>query len=221
MNVYIIYNAVSEQSSQIAEESLNSFAGYESWVPSLFNGCDPSTLHVYEERYNLPEDPKKKFVGLPMYPHKKSCFYSHYALWEKCVKMGDAIAIVEHDTVCVGEVPNYAEDGITQLTTDSMLGRNAPFLEGKYISTMRGLGNGLHRIWYKHPHGHIGLAGCTGYIITPTAAEYYFEKCKTYGWHQNDLLIRDEHTPLYYFYPSPIKWCKEKELRSSTQGVKL
>lgn len=220
MKTYIIYNSASEKSSKISEESLKSFSKFDGWKPELYDGCVPELLESYDIKYNLPEEKIKKFNDTPMYPHKKSCFYSHYSLWIKCIDSNEDIAIVEHDTECIGNFPaEYSYDGITQLTAGSMLGRNNPFSAVDFRNKYNEKGGGLHEIWFKHPHGHYGLAGCTGYIMTPKSAKVYKEICENDGWFQNDLLITSDRTPLYYVNPSPIKWCREKELRSSSKGI--
>lgn len=222
MKTFIIYNSVSVRSVKIANESYASFQKYNGWQPELYDGCVPGLLDYYDKKYGLPEEKNKKFNGTPLYPHKKSCFYSHYSLWIKCIEMNEDIAIVEHDTECVGDFPSeYPADGVTQLSTESMLGKNPPYTSKHFEEQYKEKGEGCHQIWYQHPHGHYGLAGCTGYIMTSHAASVYKKICEQDGWYQNDLLISEDHTRMWYFNPSPVRWCKEKELRSSSQGVQL
>jgi len=223
MKTFLLYNAPSVNSTRIANECLKSFQAFSGWPEvELYDGCNANTLSTYEEKYPLPIEKNNKFKGHNAYNHKKSCFYSHYSLWHKCYENNEPIVIVEHDTECCGDFPQHDfEDGsVIQLTTGSIMGQGNPFTSLKFKVEYEATGKGLHKIWYKHPHGHYGMAGCTGYIMTPKAAKIYIDICAEDGWMQNDLLIRSDYTPLYYVSPNPMKWIPAKETQTSSKGLK-
>jgi GR25 family glycosyltransferase involved in LPS biosynthesis len=204
---------------------LDSFRDKTGWKPEIFDGCNPKNIGEYESKYDLKTTQRTKHKPGKASPDlittKKSCFYSHYDLWNRCVDLQQPIAIVEHDTECVLDYNLPDIDSNTkmaiQLTTDSILFNwdyyKTEFNKEKYKTN----GSGMHRIFYVHAHGKKYMAGNTGYIITPSACKVLIEDCKENGWLQNDLLIHDDVFPLYYINPSPIRYVKNRELRSSSR----
>lgn len=225
MKTFIVYNSIYDQSEKIAKESYDTFLKYKGWEPQLHDGCYPSILNDYDKKYNIKTgELTKKYSNQKLALTKKACFYSHYELWVKCIELNEPIAIVEHDTVCCGDlnIPNNFNMNIPlgiQLTTDSMLIALKHYNNLKNTMQLNINGDGLHKVFYVHPHGKKYFAGGTGYILTPEACKIIVDWCKTNGWTQNDLLFDDELFSLYYIHPSPVKYIKEKELNSSSKKI--
>ena len=223
MKTFIIYNSVYEKSKRIAKECLKSFEGFSSWEPELHDGCTPSTLKEYDEKYNVTTGPRtKKYSTDKLSMSKTCCFYSHYEVWLKCIDLDEPIAVVEHDTECIGELnipDNFDMNralGI-QLTTDSMLSLLPHYRKNKMVNeiNLTKNGKGIHDVFYVHPHGKKYFAGGTGYVLTPEACKIIVDWCEKNGWTQNDLLFDDQLIDLQYVHPSPIEYVRSKELNSS------
>ena len=224
MKTFIIYNSVYGKSKKIAQECLKSFEGFSSWEPELHDGCTPSTLEEYDIKYNIVNGRiTKGYSSEQLMLSKKSCFYSHYELWLRCIELDEPIVIVEHDTECVGELKipdNFDMNralGI-QLTTDSMLSLSSHYRKYKGKSSKNG--EGIHDIFYVHPKGKKYFAGATGYMLTPQACKVIVDYVSDNGWTQNDLLFDDQLIDLQYIHPSPIEYIKSKELNSSARLTK-
>lgn len=226
MKTFIIYNEENPNSKENALHAYHSFNKFSGWNPIMFNGCWPTTLDTYIEQFGIVDGERTKFAKHdPLYLSKYSCFYSHYALWCECVSLNEPIVIVENDVECtftnmytLGNVrPTY--NTVMQLTLQSMIDPVTgvvPHRSQQYLDQYNELGEGVHDIFFQHPHGKTYLAGATGYMITPAAASNIINDCKANGWTQNDLLISTELCRLAYCNPSPIRYVKSKELRSSS-----
>lgn len=221
MKTYIVYNKIYSRSKSNAAHCLSSFANFSGWEPELYDGCTPERLKEFESKYPL-SDQRHQFINSPvkMIESKKSCFYSHYDLWNRCVQKNEPIAIIEHDTMCIDNynIPKFDESSplAIQLTTDSTINLWRYYRTRENKKMFEKNGDGLHKIFYVHAHGKRYMAGHTGYIITPAACDILIKDCEKNGWEQNDLLTSDEVFPLYYIRPSPIMYVKTKELKSSS-----
>ncbi len=225
MKTFIIYNSIYPESVKNSKKCLQSFSGKAGWDPQLFDGCNPRNISEFETKYGIKTSDRTKHkpgtAKEDLILSKKSCFYSHYDLWNKCVEIETPVAIVEHDTECISDynLPTIDPNSkmAVQITTDSTL-FNWQYYKTPYnYRIFEKNGEGMHRIFYVHAHGKKYMAGNTGYIITPAACQFLIEDCKANGWLQNDLLIHDEVFPLYYIRPSPIRYLKKRELRSSSR----
>lgn len=227
MKAFIIYNEQNPGSKLGAEDCLQSFGAFSGWEPEMFNGCWKTDIAKFQEQYGIYEGARTKHVGNGDTAKRKyGCFYSHFALWSKCADLGEPIAILEYDTRCASDFNvdfDFDQRAAIQLTTESLIdpanhtGNNPFSRNGSNLLKYKSIGPGVHKIFYKHPHGTHTMAGNTGYIMTPKSAEYLIQDCKENGWTQNDILIDYKVIDLYYVNPSPIKWFREKEMHSSTR----
>ena len=227
MNTFIIYNESIPETKANAEDCLQSFSRFSGWAPELFDGCSPDTLNDYISRYGVKQGMRTKHrEENNLWASKFSCFYSHYAIWVMCYENNEPVAIVENDTRCIGDYNvefDHKSNTIIQLTLESMINP----LKGVNPHTKRGrlqeyddIGEGMHKIWFEHPHGEVYLAGATGYIITPKAAKVLIDDCTRNGWTQNDLLISANMMELLFVNPSPIEYVKSKEKKTSSRIYK-
>ena len=222
MKTYIIHNSIIPESKRIANQAYQTFKAYKGWEPELYDGCYPSVLEKYDNKYGVKDGIKtKKYSTEKLTTSKKSCFYSHYTLWLKCIELNEPIAIVEHDVECIDDlnIPLAEMNGAfgIQLTTDSMLEHLKHYNNLKNKTELSINGKGIHKVFYTHPHGKKYFAGGTGYILSPEACKMIVEWCNENGWTQNDLLFdSDDFFMLYYIHPSPVKYFKSKELGTSS-----
>jgi len=217
MKTFIIYNEPNPKSKDIANSCLESFSNFNSWEPILFDGCNPNTLKIYQEKYKIKDDRTQWKSDHIRYKSKKSCFYSHFELWLKAIELNETIAIVEHDTYCVLDLPEDLEfNGVLQLTVESASCLILRRIREESYETIMEKGDGIHDMCTKpNESGHISLISGTGYAITPEAAKIITEDCFKNGWQQNDMLLTTEYFSISYLLPSPIVYDKEKELGTS------
>ncbi len=88
------------------------------------------------------------------------CFASHYVLWEKCVKLGEPIVILEHDAVFETSVPKVRFKDIICLS------KQAEQMSVEYPLQLRN--KNAHAGEYYLPR--FAMYGTCGYGITPSGA---------------------------------------------------
>jgi hypothetical protein len=222
MKTFIIYNESNPSSVENANICKESFEKYSGWDVQMYDGCDPEKIYTYDAFYAVKDDRATyKSDSHPSYKSKKSCFYSHFDLWNKCRRLNKPIAIVEHDTECVGDAPLIEKDGVYHLSIETNIlmpahGRNVQRDKDIIASKDAGV-YPMNELSQKNNHtGYHCLPGATAYVITPEAARSLIDDCRLKGWYQNDSLITTELVDLNYIVPSPIKYCVERELKSSS-----
>lgn len=236
MRVFIIYTSPIAESTKNANRCLDSFVEFPSWQPELFDGCTPNTIDAFEQQYGIKNTRARITPEHAKYATKKSCFYSHFSMWVRCAELNEPIAIIEHDTYCIGEVPEgIPTGGITQLTTESVLhvAWRKPSRIKQNLRILDSKPPGIHIADFNHyvdvtnypvlktsftpnNYTHGTLAGGTGYIITPVAATRVINEVFEHGWEQNDALLNAYVVPLYYVLPSPIVFDNTREIHSSS-----
>lgn len=94
---------------------------------------------------------------LPQRPGAQGCWFSHFGLWQKCVKNDQPMIILEHDTLVQGAWPVDLDisDSIVKLY------RSAP------CKTKPNLGT-----WSKGSHA---------YSVTPDQADHLIERARRWG----------------------------------------
>ena len=216
MNVYILHNK-QEISEQYAINCFKSFAGFRTWLPYLFNGCSPHTLRTYNKRYNIGDDRATWHKGDARYESKKSCFYSHFELWLKAIEVNEPIAIVEHDTRCIGDLPNDLEfSGAIQLCIESAARLKHIKIYHTDYARLMSRGRGVHAIDIcRKVDGYTPMIANMAYAITPRAAKILVDDCIENGWFQNDELITTKYFDIEYILPSVIEYDKTLELGTS------
>jgi len=217
MKVFIIYNEPHPKSREIVKFSFESFANFPSWEPILYDGCNPGTLKRFQETYKLSDGRTTIVPTNERYESKKSCFYSHFELWLKSVALDEMIAIVEHDTYCVADLPEELNfEGALQLTIESASRLILNKVYKRDYENIMKRGDGIHDMCtHRLVNGHVPMIGGTCYIITPAAAKILTEDCFKNGWLHNDALITTEFFNINYILPSPIVYDKDKELGTS------
>ena len=215
--MYIIHNAPQALSRKYAIECFNSFSGYRNWNPILFDGCNPNTLADYDKKYNISNNRTNWPPRHHRHKSKKSCFYSHYELWTKSAETDSIIAIVEYDTICIGDLPDILEfKGALQLSVESAARLKLRKIYRNDYDRLMSKSNGIHKMDIcKKVDKYTPLIANMAYAITPDAARILVDDCNQYGWYQNDDLITTKYFDIEYLLPSVIEYDKTKELGTS------
>lgn len=217
MRAYIIHNGLQTMSRIYARKCLDSFKSYRSWTPKVIDGCNPSTLRSYEERYKISNDRTNWPPWHDRYRSKKSCFYSHYELWLKASEMHETIAILEHDTYCIGDIPDgLSFKGALQLSVESAARLKLNRIYRNDYDRLMSRAAGVHALDIcKQVEGYTPLIANMAYAITPEAAAILVEDCQKHGWYQNDDLITTKYCDIEYLLPSVIEYDQSRELGTS------
>ncbi|ANV98435.1 hypothetical protein BBW65_06330 [Helicobacter enhydrae] len=107
----------------------------------------------------------KLYRGKALTLGEKACFSSHYALWEKCVRMQEKILVLEDDVVFSQD---FAKQ-IQHLFEDEELNflRLMPYFEKRSFEFKKGIRQTFDSI-----------CGTQGYILSPIAASLFLQKAK-------------------------------------------
>ena len=138
------------------------------------------TLRAYQTA-----DPKKRMA----------CFLSHYCLWEKTIKSGEPMLILEHDAMFISKKPIQFDDILD--SGFEIIGINEPFgatrlsqVFHENVQKEHFCKNDVVRAPLiddiKIPQG---IAGNSAYIITPKGAYTMIKLTKEHGAWPNDALM--------------------------------
>jgi GR25 family glycosyltransferase involved in LPS biosynthesis len=224
MKTFIIYVKNNKKSEELANEALNSFSSYNGWEPTFFEGVHLPALPDWEKRYPLKMKELSRVASFLArddnklkYNTKKCCSMNHYRLFRKCVELGEPIAIIEHDSLCVA---NWRE----KINFDDVLVLNAH--SAVYQEALRGIKKqeikkGIHDIdldlFYRHDpeiKGHL-MPGTAAYSITPTGAQKMIDVYENVGWEQSDFIINTHYVRIQTIMPQLFTFSKKRNLRMS------
>lgn len=151
--------------------------------PELYEEFKQKYQYQIIERQLISED----HIGKLSRPGVVGCFYSHYALWEKCVSLGKPIMIFEDDVKFYRKYKPVAFDGVLILS----LGKSSFLSEPNktYLENPRGA---VRAEKWKN----FSMPGASGYAITPDAALGLIKFYKPY-WYPADNAINQFITPIY------------------------
>lgn len=150
-------------------------------------------------------------TGLQQFPYAAAdlraiigCSMSHYLLWKHCVRINEAILILEHDAVFINDFPENIEfNGICQINDPNGATRKG----GWWSQQMKQRGSiGVHdKTWVTTEAERLipdGLAGNSAYMIKPWAAQELINKFKEVGVWPNDATMCNQMFPyLEEYYP--------------------
>lgn len=224
MKTYVIYTPSNFRSLTLAKECASSFRKFRGWDASLSKGCDPTRLHLFQESFPLSDERSKWSIKDPKYASKKSCFYSHYRLWHKCVELNKPICIAEYDVMCVADYPSdLSFDGVIHFAIESILrlGIYSKLWPQDHQNVLE-KGDGIHPMQCSQlVNGYPCIPGNVAYGITPDAAATLIENCIKYGWQQNDLLMTTELIPINYIMPCPVVYDPTRDLHTSSMNTRI
>lgn len=209
MKAFIIHT-VHPKSKHYAQRALDSFRNYKGWEPELFLGVDTTTLPLYEGRFRLKTKPRSRAADFlrkdpKRYPVKKSCSFNHYRLFKLCEQLNEPIAVIEHDSHCVGDWKGVKFQDVLVLNARSATKQKAL---KDYTFTKDMLQKGVHPInlglLYRHDplmaDAHI-MPGTAAYAVTPEGAAKMIKVYETIGWEQSDHIINTGYVKIQTIIP--------------------
>lgn len=101
------------------------------------------------------------YRGFDLSDSEKSCYASHFCLWQECVRLNEAIVILEDDIV----LNDNFIDGLHRITSShyEYVRLTGTFMHGK---TFICLDNPFYTTWHS-------VCGTQGYYVTPAAARKF------------------------------------------------
>ena len=138
------------------------------------------TLRAYQTA-----DPKKRMA----------CFLSHYCLWEKTIKSGEPMLILEHDAMFISKKPIPFDDILN--SGFEIIGINEPFGATRLSQAFHENVQKEHFCKNNVVRAPLiddikvpqGIAGNSAYIITPKGAYTMIKLTKEHGAWPNDALM--------------------------------
>jgi GR25 family glycosyltransferase involved in LPS biosynthesis len=137
---------------------------------------------VYQRQLIGQED-----IGKLSRPGVVGCFYSHYALWNKCIEVGEPIMIFEDDVKFYRKYEPVDFDGVLILS----LGKSSFMTEPQKTYLENPTGAPKITKW-----ANFSMPGASGYALTPDAAKGLVKFYKPY-WYPADNAINQFITPIY------------------------
>jgi GR25 family glycosyltransferase involved in LPS biosynthesis len=151
--------------------------------PELYDEFKEKYHYTIAERQRIGED----HIGKLSRPGVVGCFYSHYALWQKCIDLDEPIMIFEDDVKFYRGWNPISFTGVLILS----LGKSSFLTEPNktYLENPTGIPRAV-------PWKNFSMPGASGYAITPTAAIGLVKFYKPY-WYPADNAINQYITPMY------------------------
>ena len=151
--------------------------------PELYNEFKEKYHYTIAERQRIGEE----HMGKLSRPGVVGCFYSHYALWQKCIDLNEPIMIFEDDVKFYRGWNPISFTGVLILS----LGKSSFLTEPNktYLENPTGIPRAV-------PWKNFSMPGASGYAITPTAALGLVKFYKPY-WYPADNAINQYITPMY------------------------
>jgi GR25 family glycosyltransferase involved in LPS biosynthesis len=151
----------------------------------------PELFEEFKKRYhyNIAERQaiSEEHMGKLSRPGVVGCFYSHYALWQKCIDLNEPIMIFEDDVKFYRGWNPIPFTGVLILS----LGKSSFLSEPNKTYLENPVGNPKAMLWK-----NFSMPGASGYAITPTAALGLVKFYKPY-WYPADNAINQYITPMY------------------------
>lgn len=126
-------------------------------------------------------------IGKLSRPGVVGCFYSHYALWHKCIELNEPIMIFEDDVKFYRKYEPVDFEGVLILS----LGKSSFMTDPQktYLENPTGVPKIVKWVNFSMP-------GASGYALTPDAAKGLVKFYKPY-WYPADNAINQFITPIY------------------------
>lgn len=151
----------------------------------------PELYQDFKERYHYTIV-ERQMIGLADYgklsrPGVVGCFYSHYALWQKCVELNEPIMIFEDDVKFYRNYHPVDFQGVLILS----LGKSSFMSEPQRSYLENPSGTPKARKWQ-----NFSMPGASGYVIKPDAALGLIKFYRPY-WYPADNAINQYRCPIY------------------------
>jgi glycosyl transferase family 25 len=180
-----------EHSCQMAQECYDQAVKFN-LQPEFFKAVNGHNADYHYEHTGIVKAGKFKKNRLGV----AGCFFSHYYIWEKCIKLNEPIIVLEHDGYFIRPLPDNILD---QFTDVLKLDKLDPY-SSKYNSLIETGQNTIITVEdYKNPapkdlskHGISNyFKGAYSYIIKPSGARKLIHNIKNYGHRPADQQIND------------------------------
>ena len=142
-----------------------------------------------------------------IYMIKKCCSFNHYRLFNRCVELNEPIAIIEHDSHCIGDWKDFKFEDILVMNIQSALTQNS--LRNIIKKNTNIPKSGLHDInikglCYRHDpkiNGCHIMPGTASYAVTPEGARKMIDVYENIGWEQSDFIINTAYVQIQTIMP--------------------
>jgi GR25 family glycosyltransferase involved in LPS biosynthesis len=151
--------------------------------PELYEEFKERYHYKIAERQPIGED----HIGKLSRPGVVGCFYSHYALWQKCLDLNEPIMIFEDDVKFYRGWNPVSFEGVLILS----LGKSSFLTEPQRTYLENPTGNPRPVPWK-----NFSMPGASGYALTPLAALGLTKFYKPY-WYPADNAINQYIVPIY------------------------
>ncbi|MBT0832153.1 glycosyltransferase family 25 protein [Campylobacter lari] len=121
-------------------------------------------------------------LGRELSDSEKSCFASHYSLWEKCQELNNPIIILEDDVIFSNEFLNNPN------VIEKLLNSNYEYIRFYYLFDKK-----IHHLNNNFYISYKNTGGTQGYFIHPNAAKKFIEKAKYW------FKPVDDYMDMYYY----------------------
>jgi glycosyl transferase family 25 len=191
MKAFIIRLEENEHSCTMAQECYDQAAKFN-LQPEFFKAINGHNASYHYERTGIVKGGKFKKNR----PGVSGCFFSHFYLWEKCIKLNEPIIILEHDGYFIRPLP---KDILTQFTDVLKLDRIDPYSSKYELMLENEKHNKVAVDDYKNPNpkdlSKKGISnyfkGAYSYILKPAGARKLVYSARTYGHRPADQQINN------------------------------
>ncbi|HEC1756115.1 TPA: glycosyltransferase family 25 protein [Campylobacter lari] len=122
-------------------------------------------------------------LGRELSDSEKSCFASHYSLWEKCQELNSPIIILEDDVIFSDEFLNNSN------VIEKLLNSNYKYIRFYYLFNKK-----IHHLNNNFYISYENIGGTQGYFIHPNAAKKFIEKARYW------FKPVDDYMDIYYYH---------------------
>lgn len=204
----LIIHTLHKKSIEYANKTLNSFSGHIGWEPELFEGVTVQTLQKFEELYDIKIKKESRAITFSsdLFKVKKSCFLNHYRLFHKCLEINEPLAVIEHDSHCIGDWIDLKFDDILIMNYNSAIRQHVfkNIWNKNPLITKNGLSDIDFSVKYKFEErlkAESAIPGTAAYAITPSGAAKMLKAIHTYGWDQSDYVINTGYVRIQCLNP--------------------
>lgn len=120
-------------------------------------------------------------LGRELSDSEKSCFASHYSLWEKCQELNNPIIILEDDVIFSNEFLNNSN------IIEKLLNSNYEYIRFYYLFDKK-----AHHLNNNFYISYENIGGTQGYLLRPNAAKKFIKKAKSW------FKPVDDYMDMYY-----------------------
>lgn len=237
MKAFIIHTKTNT-SLDLAQQCKSSFVPYKNWEIDFFEGTSPMTLEYWEQQLplkikevsrakNLFLQKDNSNIDKKRYLSKKSCLYSHYRLWKKCVELQETIVILEHDSICKSDWFDMDFDDVMVLNISSaidhpVLKSSAWRKENPKPIIEDGIGDlRINLIYTQDPKIQNAqmIPGAAAYAISPQGAHKMTTCVETHGWEKNDFVLNTHNIRIQTIVPELFR-LRYTDLSTSNSTLK-